>query len=261
MAISVVQTTHNQEAYSTRQGMALKFPALVGSGNTIVTFVFGRKNPDPYQAGRTTTLDGSMDANTPGPTVKTAAGVAFTGRSAFQSIDAQVSAPSYPSTLESLPDMNGDYPSIYVYTRGGAVAGDTVVVNSAYAGPTTPGVADANAAAGISMFNAGVNAVAVELTGLASGFVAEQHQLTSANPALSASGTMGAAADNILAAGYQKNGNVFAASAGWTVLYSDKCVSSQDHFVVAYKILAGADHASFSNPLGYKMAIAAVDIR
>lgn len=260
MAISVVQTTHNQEAYSTRQGMALKFPALVGSGNTIVTFIFGRKNPDPYQAGKTTTLDGSMDGNTPDPVVETAAGVAFTKRVTFKSIDA-LTTDGVNFTDESLSDLNGDYPAIYAFTRGTAIAGDTVVVTSAYAGPTTPGVADANGAAGVSIFNAGVNAVAVELTGLLSGFVAEQHQLTAANPALSASGTMGASADIILAAGYQKNGNVFAASSGWTVLYSDKCVSSQDHFVVAYKILSGADHASFSNPLGYKMAIAAVDMR
>lgn len=260
MAISVVQSTHNQEAYSTRQGMALKFPAPVGAGNTLVTFIFGRKNPDPYQAGRTTTLDGSMDTNTPAPTVKTAGGNAFTVRSTFKSIDALTTAGTL-FTDESLADMNGDYPAIYAFTRGSVLADDTIVVTSAYAGPTTPGVADANGAAGVSVFNAGVNAVAVELTGLVSGFVAEQHQLTSANPALSASGTMGASADIILAAGYQKNGNVFAASSGWTVIYSDKCVSSQDHFVVAYKILSGADHASFSNPLGYKMAIAAVDIR
>ena len=261
MSIAVRQTTHNQEAYSTSQGMALKFPQAVLNGSTLVTIVLGRKNPDPYPDGSSSYYIGSMDGNTPGPQVVDQAGAAFTGRSAFQSIDAQSSPVSFPSTAESLPDFGDAYPAIYIYTKGAVAAGSSVVVKSAYRGPQASPSQDSNAAAGVSIFNEGVNAVAIELTGLASGFVAEQHQLTSANPALSASATMGASADMIIAAGYQKNGNVFNASSGWTIIYSDKCVSSQDHFVVAVKTLTAADHASFSNTLGYKMAVAAIDVR
>jgi len=40
----------------------------------------------------------------------------------------------------------------------------------------------------------------------------------------------------------------------------DKCASGQDHFVVAYKILSGADQGSFSNPLGYEMAVTTLNL-
>jgi hypothetical protein len=37
-------------------------------------------------------------------------------------------------------------------------------------------------------------------------------------------------------------------------------VGGQDHFVVAYKIIAGADVGSFANPLGMEMAVATLNL-
>ena len=92
------------------------------------------------------------------------------------------------------------------------------------------------------------------------GVITEQHQLTTANPALSGAGTIGGSGNLQIAVGYMKNANAFAASSGWTVVYMDKCASGQDHFVVAYKIVSGADHGSFSNPLGYEMAVTTLNL-
>lgn len=261
---TLVQFAHNQEAFSTSQGMAVKFPSAVGANNTLITVVIGKKNPNPYNAGNTTQADGSMDTNTPAPVITKGDGTTTTGwvaATAFKSIDAKVAAGTL-FTDESKPDFVADYPAVYVSHKvPGVLAGETIVVKSAFKGPQASPSQDANGAAGVSIFQGGVNVVALEFSGInATPAAVEQHQLTTTNPALSASGTTGSSGDLMIAVGYQKNGNVFAPSSGWTVIYSDKCVTSQDHFVVAYKVLSGADHASFSNPLGYEMAVAALKL-
>lgn len=422
MAIALVQSTHNQEVFSTSQGMTLAFPAAVGAGHTLVTVVIGKKSPNPYPAGNSNSAAGAMDVNSPAPvvsdgttaqsfaltaaaapaaaltlsavaassggvavytgtitgggsnafvgysftiagfvgannngtfvctasttttltlnnaaaTAETHAGTAtfldsvytgtitggaanaFAGRAfavagfvtganngtfncvqstattltlanasavnethaatattggsvswvsavAFKSIDAQTAAVSYSGganfTVESLPDMQMDYPAIYLYHKSvGVQASEKINVKSAYLGPQSGTTQDANGAAGVSLFQGGVNAVAMEFSGTASPTAAtEHHQLTAANPALSGA-TAGAAGNVQIAVGYMKNANAFAAANGFTVVYMDKCASTQDHFVVAYKIITGADQANFANPLGYKMGVVTLNL-
>jgi len=223
--------------------------------------VIGKKSPNPFQAGNTTT-EGTqdMDTNTPAPVFSNGAGVTtgWAVGSTFKSIDAKVAAGTL-FTDESKPDFQADYPAVYVARKTGAAAGETILVMSAYKGPQTSPSQDVNGAAGVSIFQSGVNAVAMEFSGV-TGVITEQHQLTTANPALSGAGTIGGSGNLQIAVGYMKNANAFAASTGWTVVYMDKCASGQDHFVVAYKILSGADQGSFSNPLGYEMAVTTLNL-
>src|SRR5208283_2718143 len=113
MAIAFVQASHNQEQYSTSQGMPLAFASAVGVGNCLVTVVVGKKNPNPYQAGATTT-EGTqdMDTNTPAPVFANGAGVTagWTIGSTFKSIDAKTSTGTL-FTDESKPDFQADYPA------------------------------------------------------------------------------------------------------------------------------------------------------
>ena len=260
MAITVRQISHNQEAKPNPQGTALAFPAAVANGNTLVTIVVGKQNPNPYPAGVSTSLAGAMKDNSPAPKVTNGAGVAtgWVSQVALKNIDAKVVAGTL-FTDESKMDFNGDYPSVYIFTKGAVAAAETIKVNDCYAGPSTPGVQDANGAAGVPIFVHGHNLIGLEVAGLSSGLVASSNigAVTAANPALSGA-AFGAAGNLAIAVGYQKNGNVFAPSSGWTLAYSDKCFDSQDHFVVAYKILTGADRGSFANPLGYEMAVASI---
>lgn len=264
MSIAFVQASHNQEVFSTSQGMKLAFPAAVGVGNALVTVVVGKKNPNPYTAG-TTTTEGTQDmnTNTPAPVFANQAGVVtnWSVSSTFKSIDAKTITGTL-FTDESDPDLNADYPAIYVAKKTtGVLADESILVKSAYIGPQASPSQDANGAAGVSIFNGGVNAVALEFSGIVTGTATEQHRVTTANPAVSGAGTLAASSgDVMIAAGYMKNANTFAASSGWTVVYMDKCVTGQDHFVVAYKIVSGADQGSFSNPLGYEMAVTTVKI-
>jgi hypothetical protein len=415
MPIAFVQATHNQEAFSTAQGLKLAFATPVHVGNALITVLIGKKSPNPFQAGRTTTLDGSMDTNTPTPIVsdgttalslvlsaaaapiaaltltsadvasggstvyhgtitggaanafagqsftiagftivanngtflctastattltlsnaagaaethagtaqtidsvytgtitggaanalagrqfliagfvnggnngtftavqssattlvlanasavnETHAGTAVSGGSsnwvtsiAFKSIDAKVTAGT-AFTDQSKADMTAEYPAIYVYKKSaGVAAGEIVNAKCAYSGPAVAGSADANNAAGVSIFNGGVNAVALEFSGV-TGAATERHQTSTANPAV-AGATMGANGNLQIAVGYMKNANTFSLPAGWLLAYADKCVGTQDHFVVAYKIVSGADVGQFTNPLGYEMAVASLNL-
>jgi hypothetical protein len=415
MSIALVQSTHAQEIYSTSQGLKVAFPAAVGAGNCLVSVLIGKKHPDPYPAGVTTSAGGSMDTNTPTPvvsdgtaglsltlsqvaapvvltlasvanasagstvytgtitggganafagqtftiagfvtganngsflctassattlTLSNAGGVAethaatatdqdsvytgtitggganaFAGRTftisgfatganngtfacvasttttlilanasavnethaataisggsnlwvtstAFKSIDAKTSTGTL-FTDASDCDLSSNFPAIYVFKKSsGVLAGETILVKSAYAGPAVAGSQDANGAKGVSIFDGGVNVVAMEFSGV-TGAATEQHQVTTANPARSGGSNIGAVNNLQVACGYMKDANTFAASSGWTVVYADKTVSGQDHFVVAFKIVSGADRASFANPLGYEMAVTTLNL-
>lgn len=418
MAITFVQATHNQEAFSTAQGMALKFASPVGAGHTLVTVAIGRKNPNPYPAGTSTTAGTqAMDSNSPNPvvsdgttalsftltaaaapaaalvltsvdtasggnsvyhgtitggaanalagqtflvagfttsanngtflctassatllTLANAAGAAETHAGTAQTQDsvytgtitgggsnafagrtfvitgfatsanngtfacvqsstttltlanasavnethagnaASGGSNSWTTTVtakslyaltttgtlftdESDSDLAADYPAIYISRKfAGVLAGESINLNSAYIGSQIPGTQDSNGAAGVSIFNGGVNAVALEFAGVVTGTASGQSQVTTANPARSGGSNIGVSGDVQIAVGYMKDGNTFAASSGWTVAYSDKVIGSQTHFVVAYRILTAATRASFDNPLGYQMAVATLNI-
>lgn len=244
--------------------------ALIGETFTVAGFAAHTSNNGTFVAvaSTATTLvlaNASALTETHAATAVTGGANGWNLVSTFKSIDAQTSAVSYSGganfTVESLMDLGGDYPAVYVFEKSqGVLAGEIFKVNSAYLGPQNGANQDANSAAGLPIFRGGVNVVGVELSGTASPSTATaHHQLTTANPAL-AGATAGSSGNIAIAVGYMKNANTFAASSGWTVIYSDKCVASQDHFVVAYKIISGADQASFANPLGYKMAVTSVNL-
>ena len=184
----------------------------------------------------------------------------------------------YPSSTWNL---DGYYPSVYVWVLSSAVAGTyKVTLNSMYQGGT---FAPLGLAAGKPIFDGGVNFQIIRFSGagaVESGSFSIGE--TSFNPAASpvTQTTSAANGDALISVGLMKSGNAFApgtvgtlagspptytGGASMTMISSGKLVGSSAHYIVQYGFTAsgsaGTFNPNFLNPLGYKMIVASFGIK
>lgn len=181
----------------------------------------------------------------------------------------------YPS---SLWNIDGYYPSIYVWAATGVSAGTYAVnLNSMYVNPASTSDLSAGAlAAGKPIFDGGVNFQVVKFSNILALSAQDGHSIgaSTAAKAAPAAFTTTQTGELLLAVGLMKSGNAFSlgkVNQGGTdttdavsSISNGALVGSEAHYAVEYAIPAAANAATllyFSNPLGYEMLVANIALK
>jgi hypothetical protein len=115
---ALYSSSRNSKIWPTRP-LDLVIPATVAA-DTLIVAVIGTRSADPF--GVT-----NLPSNSFEPGVIDNQNNIYTLATSLTLMDALSSAPSYPSTSESIPDLSGNFPSIYIYTSSNVTVGTTTV--------------------------------------------------------------------------------------------------------------------------------------
>lgn len=240
-------------------------------------------------AGSTFTVnDGSKHAGS-GPTAQTTATAARTSGNDWALLtNLNVYASDYtpgatPPTApnpypSSMWNIDGYYPSVYVWVATGVSAGTyNVNLNSMYVNPASTSDLSAGAqVAGKPIFDGGVNFQVIKFSNIATSSASDGNAIGASTDAAAAptAFNMSTAGDLLLAVGLMKSGNAFSlgkVNQGGTdttdavsSISNGALVGSEAHYAVEYAIPAASSATTklyFSNPLGYEMIVANIALK
>ncbi len=139
---TLVQATHNQINTLSATGLNVVLPAAAAAGDALIAVVIGQRSTNPLGQRTDTNPYFSTAGNVPAPVLNDDQGNTWTTVKAFQMVDLLTTAPTYPSTAESVPDLDAQYPSVYLAAAFGSgsppTGAQSLNVRATYLDPNAP---------------------------------------------------------------------------------------------------------------------------